>query len=153
VKYYFNLLLFIVFLEIFFPWVRGDRILAKSEFTPCSLSRSQPTSSLCADSLQPTHLQKITFDLEHISPEGLIGKGDGLRSQSYEFCIPDRAPNIAEVKAIDPSLKLYRSRGRIGCRNDQWVAIGDTHQPHWKQILFNLACLDYIERIDPFWGE
>jgi hypothetical protein len=151
VKYYFNLLLFIVFLEVFFPWIRGDHRFAWS--APCSVSRSQPNSSVCADSHQHTHLTKITFDLEPISPEGLIGKGDGLRSQSYEFCIPDQAEKIAEVKAIDPSLKLYRSPGRMGCRTDQWLAIGETHQPRWQQILLNLAQLDYIERIDPFWGE
>lgn len=150
-KYCFHLLLFIVFLEVIFPWIRGDHRFAWS--APCSFERSQPQSSVCADSPEHTQLKKITFDLEHISPEGLIGKGDGLRSQSYEFCIPDQAPQIAEVKAIDPSLRLYRSRGRIGCRNDQWLAIGETHQPHWKQILLNLAHLNYIKRIDPFWGE
>lgn len=135
----------------FFSWVRDGDSFAAS--VSCSGSRSQTQSPLCTHPHQNANLPKITFDLKGISPEGLVGQKAGLRSQSYEFCIPDQAPKIAEVKAIDPSLRLYRSRGRMGCRTDQWLAIGETHQPRWQQILLNLAQLDYIERIDPFWGE
>ena len=118
---------------------------------------NQPPAHACSDlrpcQTQPTAIGKINFDLAVISPDGLMGYADSLRSQAYELCIPDRPETLAEVKAIDPSLKFYRSRGRIGCREDQYLGIGETHQPHWRQILLDLANLDYIDRIDPFWGE
>jgi hypothetical protein len=97
---------------------------------------------------------KITFDLDPISAEGLIGEGTGVQSVSYEFCIPATEAALAEVQTIDPSVQHFpRSRGRIGCRADQVLCIGHTHQPHWREILHQLATLDYVERIDRFWGE
>ncbi len=96
---------------------------------------------------------KITFDLSAISPEGLIGNQQSLRSVGYEFCIPAQADRVNKVKAIDPTVQFSRSRGRIGCQSNQYLCIGETHQPDWKTVLLKLAGLNYIKRIDRFWGE
>lgn len=97
---------------------------------------------------------KITFDLDLISAEGLIGEGTGVQSVSYEFCIPAAEFALAEVQAIDPSVQHFpHSRGRIGCCDHQFLCIGHTHQPRWREILYQLASLSYVERIDRFWGE
>jgi hypothetical protein len=102
-----------------------------------------------ADSIR----EKITFDLSAISPEGLIGNQQSLRSVGYEFCIPAQPDTRKEVKAIDPTVQFSRSRGRIGCQSNQYLCIGETHQPDWKTVLLKLADLDYVKRIDQFWGE
>lgn len=99
-------------------------------------------------------LRKIKFDLAQISPAGLIGPANGLRSLSYEFCAPATESIIQQLQAIDPNLQIYRqSPGRIGCRPDQVLAIGETHQPRWRKILLKLAKLPYIARIEPSLGE
>ena len=96
---------------------------------------------------------KITFDLSAISPEGLMGNQQSLRSVGYEFCIPAQPDTRKEVKAIDPTIQFSRSRGRIGCHRNEYLCIGETHQPDWKTVLLKLAELDYVKRIDQFWGE
>lgn len=99
-------------------------------------------------------LQKVTFDLSALSSEGLTGSTDGLRSQRYEFCIPQGDRYRAEVRQINSEIEFYpHSRGRIGCDRDQALVIGDTHTPNWYSILLQLARLDYVEQIDPSWGE
>ncbi|MDX2229140.1 MAG: hypothetical protein NW220_05865 [Leptolyngbyaceae cyanobacterium bins.349] len=100
-----------------------------------------------------TPLTKITIDLTRISPAGLVGPPDGLRSMSYEFCIPRHEAAIAEIQAIDPTLQYARSPGRIRCSQDQYLVIGNTHKPNWREILTKLAQLDYVQRIDQFFGE
>lgn len=99
-------------------------------------------------------LRKIKFDLAQISPAGLIGPADGLRSLSYEFCAPATESVIRQIQAIDPSLQIHRqSPGQIGCCPGQVLAIGATHQPCWRKILLKLAQLPYITRIEPSLGE
>jgi hypothetical protein len=95
----------------------------------------------------------ITFDLDQINRDGLIGPPDGLRSVMYEFCIPADSASVAEVRAIDPSLELYpASPGRVTCSDAQILCIGTTHQADWRTILERLASLDYVTRIDEtFW--
>lgn len=107
-------------------------------------------SSVMAQSIST----KITFDIAKISPDGLVGKPDALRSLSYEFCIPSSQPYLAEVEAIDPTVQFYpNSRGRIGCQREQTLCIGNTHNPQWQKILFAIADLQYVDRIDEFFGE
>ena len=96
---------------------------------------------------------KITFDISQISADGLIGSGDNLRSLSYEFCIPKNSESLAEIKKIDPEISFSQSKGRIGCTENQYLCIGDTHKPNWLEILNTIAHLDYVERIDQFFGE
>lgn len=96
-------------------------------------------------------MNKINFDLNQIDERGLIGPTGGKRSVAYEFCIPRDPARRDEVKAIDPSLQFYDgSRGRIGCTREQYLCIGEGGT---REVLLKLASLDYIERIDPFYGE
>jgi hypothetical protein len=95
---------------------------------------------------------KITFDLSQIDESGLIGTGSGKHSLSYEFCIPRGQKFLEEVLAIAPEVQHYTSPGRIGCRKEQYLCIGNTHNPQWREILLQLANLSYIERINQtFW--
>jgi hypothetical protein len=93
---------------------------------------------------------KILFDLSEFNDDGLYGPPDGLRAAMYEFCIPARTDLAAEVASIDPTVQLYRgSPGRIGCTSDEYLCIGSTGQPGFREVLANLAQLDYVSRIQP----
>jgi hypothetical protein len=98
--------------------------------------------------------EKIRLDLSALDEDGLYGPPDGLRALSYELCIPARQEHAAEVRAIDPTIQVYRnSRGRIGCSNDQYLCVGSTHQPGFRAVLHRLAALDSVARIDPSYAE
>jgi hypothetical protein len=72
----------------------------------------------------------------------------------YEFCIPATPEHEAEVRAIDPTAQVYRaSPGRIGCGVGQALVIGSTNQSDHRDMLERLARLDYVTRIDRFYGE
>ncbi len=91
---------------------------------------------------------KIKFDLDILNEQGLQGPPDGLRSLSYEFCIPDDDALIRQVMEIDQSAQVYRGApGRVGCGTGQLLVIGNTHQPGFREILEQLARLDYVEEI------
>jgi hypothetical protein len=91
---------------------------------------------------------KIAFDLSEFNDDGLYGPPDGLRAAMYEFCIPARADLAAEVASIDPSVQIYAgSPGRIGCTSAEYLCIGSTGQPGFRDVLANLAQLDYVTRI------
>jgi len=93
-------------------------------------------------------LPKIRFDIAALDDDGLIGPADGLRSLSYEFCIPAQADVADAVRAIDPSAQLFRgSPGRVSCSLDQYLVLGNTHQPGFRQVLLNLSRLDYVTEI------
>ncbi|MBN2704417.1 MAG: hypothetical protein JXR23_09430 [Pontiellaceae bacterium] len=101
----------------------------------------------------PEVFAKIEFDLSALDADGLIGPPDGKVSLAYEFAIPDTAACRAEVLAIDPSIQISTSRGRIGATADQCLCIGETHQPNYMEILHRLAELPYVERIARCWFE
>jgi hypothetical protein len=91
---------------------------------------------------------KIRFDLNQLDSEGLIGAADAKRSLRYEFCIPQGATHLGQVREIDPSIELYpKSRGRILCAANQVLCIGETHKPNWREIILAIAALDYVESI------
>ena len=93
--------------------------------------------------------QKITFDLGQFNEAGLRGPSDGLVALDYEFCIPDTPEHKQQVRSIDPTVQfMCGSRGRIGCDATQCLCLGSTHQSNFRQVLLELAALDYIERID-----
>ena len=76
---------------------------------------------------------------------------DDVHGVAYEFCIPQDDAKRAEVRAIDASIQFYRGgRGRIGCTRDQILCIGEKGT---RAVLLKLASLDYVARIDPFYGE
>lgn len=96
----------------------------------------------------PSPLDKIAFDLSQLDEQGLYGPTGGKRALDYEFCIPTGQTYQAAVSAIDPSLQLFAGiPGRIGCTEQQILAIGNTHQPRAQLVLQELANLDYIDRI------
>lgn len=93
-------------------------------------------------------LNKITFDLSAISADGLVSSSDSLKAIDYEFCIPANKQFLEKILAIDPSIQFYpHSRGRIRCTNEQYLCIGNTHNPKWKEILQSIARLDYVKKI------
>jgi hypothetical protein len=91
---------------------------------------------------------KIHFDLSEFNDGGLYGPPDGLRTAMYEFCIPARDDLAAEVASIDPSIQISASSpGRIRCSSDEYLCIGSTGQPGFREVLANVAQLDYVSRI------
>ena len=97
---------------------------------------------------------KIELDLSALDANGLQGPPDGLRSMAYEFCIPAREDYRREVMSVDSSVKIYRqSPGRIRCGGDQYLCVGETHQPGYRNVLRELASLSYVERIVPAYFE
>ena len=94
-------------------------------------------------------MSKITFTLDRLNPDGLSGPPDALKALHYEFCIPGDAVHEAQVREIDPTVQVYpKSRGRIGCGEGEYLCIGSTHQPGFRTVLFRLAGLPYVKRID-----
>lgn len=92
--------------------------------------------------------EKIKFRINNIRPDGLRGAPDGLVSVSYEFCIPADEQAYQEVLRIDPGIQINAaSPGRIACADNQALAIGETNQPHWRDVLQKLSLLPYIAEI------
>lgn len=90
----------------------------------------------------------LGFDLDRLDNRGLQGPPEGLRALDYEYCIPQGVDARSEVSVIDPSARfLPGSPGRIGCRTDQVLVLGNTHQPGFREILAALARLPYVEQI------
>ncbi|TXB64457.1 hypothetical protein [Phaeodactylibacter luteus] len=98
---------------------------------------------------------KLGFDLNEINEEGLAGPKDGLVSVHYEYCIPNSPDYIAQVRGIDPTLRLQPGApGRSGCRPEREVlCLGHTHQPGYEKVLYELASLPYIRKISRAWFE
>lgn len=108
----------------------------------CSDCRAGERAQLSARS-------KITFNLEQLNEKGLYGPPNGLRALHYEFCIPGNPVHEAQVRQIDPTIKIFKtSRGRVGCTRGEYLCVGSTHQPNFKTILVNLAKLPYVKCID-----
>ena len=92
------------------------------------------------DGAHPDPLSKITFPLDQLDEEGLMGPPDGLRALDYEFCIPGDAAHAAQVRDIDPTLRIFmHSRGRIGCGPGEYLCVGSTHQPGFRTVLLRLG--------------
>lgn len=105
----------------------------------CHSSRSQPTEE---------QMQKIRFDLSGLDEDGLLGPPGGKVALDYEFCIPLDEKYLREVERIDPTVKAQTARGRIGCSRDQYLCLGHTHQENYKEVLYRLAGLAYVEKIE-----
>lgn len=111
------------------------------------------SSSVYAESVRNVN-DKIRFDLDQLDESGLYGPENGKRSLSYEFCVPYNPQTIDIIQAIDPTVVMYlHSPGRIGCHADEVLAIGETHQPNYRDVLATLASLEAIDRIEQFFGE
>ena len=103
---------------------------------------------------QPENVSKLYIDLSMLDSQGLYGPPDGLRSLAYEFCIPRSREKLQQVQMIDVKAQVYgQSPGRIGCDQQQWLIISDTHRPDYQQVLASLNRLRYIDKIVPVWFE
>ncbi len=103
--------------------------------------RAQPTED-------PKVWKKIHLDFKHLDADGLAGPPSGKVAVNYEFCIPASEKNWKEVQKIDSSARKQSGKGRVACRDDQWLVIGSTHQPRYQRVLYELAALPYVERIE-----
>ncbi|MFH1278978.1 MAG: hypothetical protein ABIK65_11460 [Candidatus Eisenbacteria bacterium] len=120
------------------PWA----LLAAAALLGCA---APPPTSREIDAMAR---RKIGFDLARFRGDGLYGPPDGARTLDYEFCVPKREDLLAEVKAIDPSLRVMPGvRGRAGCGEGALLCVGNTGQPGFRQVLLRLARLDYVDRI------
>jgi len=116
-------------------------IIATVSLAGCSAAKGPGTD-------QWPEADKIKFRLDNIGPDGLRGPPDGLVAVAYEFCVPASELKYQEVRKIDPSLQINpHARGRIGCASGQALAIGETHQPDWRQVLQALSALAYVDEI------
>lgn len=94
-------------------------------------------------------LEKINFDLDQLNDQGLYGPPNGLRALDYEFCIPADPGLAAQVKAIDPTLVIYaHSKGRMRCSREEYLCLGNTHQPGFRSVLLKLASLPFVKQIN-----
>ena len=123
---------------------REERILYQFTLNSGKLTKEEISNHI---------LNKITFDLTNISPEGLIGNHNNLRSLSYEFCIPKNSQYLFQIKDLDSTISFSNSKGRIGCTEKEYLCIGDTHKPNWREILIGIAKLSYVAKINQFFGE
>lgn len=102
--------------------------------------------------LQLEKSDKLNFDIQLLDEHGLIGPEDGKTTLAYEFCIPQDAAHVAQIRMIDPNLKISRSKGRIGCTKNEYLVLGETDN-NYLSVLKKLIRLDYIKQIDRTWFE
>jgi hypothetical protein len=96
----------------------------------------------------PDVWKKVHLNFKDIDNDGLTGPKNGKVSVSYEFCIPKEERVWKKVKKIDATAEKSGSKGRIGCSDAQWLVIGNTHQERYKKVLYDLASLPQVERIE-----
>ena len=70
----------------------------------------------------------------------------------YEFCIPQNAKFVTEIREIDPELKMSRSQGIIGCTKHEYLVLGETDKNHLS-VFKKLVELKYVKQIDRTWFE
>ena len=100
------------------------------------------------DSNSIVNNEKIEFDITKLNQQGLYGPSDGLRSLSYEFCIPADEHFVSVIHNIDPEIKIYRhSPGRIDCTSTEYLCMGDTYNKPYQKNFNDLAGLFFIKRI------
>jgi hypothetical protein len=100
------------------------------------------------DSNSIANNEKIEFDITKLNQQGLYGPADGLRSLSYEFCIPADEHFVSVIHNIDPEIKIYRhSPGRIACNQSEFLCVGDTYNKPYQKNFNDLANLFFIKRI------
>ncbi len=100
----------------------------------------------------PDAWKKIKLDFKQLDADGLMGPANGKVAQNYEFCIPADEKHWKQVRKIDKSAQKNGGKGRVGCKENQWLVIGSTNQKNYQRVLFQLASLPFVERIEPvFW--
>ena len=100
----------------------------------------------CPKKTDKVNQAKIKFDYAAIDDSGLR---NGEVAVDYEFCIPADQDILDQVIKIDQGVRVMKSsKGRIGCTDQQWLCINSTHSPGWKNKLYAIASLSYVERIE-----
>ncbi|MFN0035722.1 MAG: hypothetical protein ACKVUS_11695 [Saprospiraceae bacterium] len=100
----------------------------------------------------PDVWKKIKLDFRQLDSEGLAGPEKGKVAMNYEFCIPTNEKHWKQVRKIDPTAQKNGGKGRVGCKESQWLVVGSTHQKNYQRVLFQLASLPFVVRIEPvFW--
>ncbi|MCC6410133.1 MAG: hypothetical protein IT270_00655 [Saprospiraceae bacterium] len=96
---------------------------------------------------------KVSVNLSRLDENGLAGPSNGKVAVNYEFCIPANDKHWKAVQRIDTTAqKMAGSPGRIGCDKQSWLIVGSTHQPNYKRVLYDLASLTYVAKIqETFW--
>ncbi len=103
------------------------------------------SGSKCQDDVSRKTLSKIEFDYAAVDDKGLMNSEVAI---DYEFCIPMDEAKVAEIKAIEPDVKMPRmAKGRIGCSEEELLCIVSTNGPKWKERLYAIASLPYVKRI------
>lgn len=120
-------------------------MLSIKSLLPLCLCLILLTANRCPKEADESTLAKIAFDYTAIDDKGLRG---GTVAVDYEFCIPAGDDSLEEVLKIDSAVRvMQKSKGRIGCTEDQWLCINSTHSDGWKEKLYKIASLDYVKRI------
>lgn len=96
----------------------------------------------------PAVWKKVRIDFKALDENGLAGNSGGKVAVNYEFCIPKEKKKWRQVQKIDPTAQRTTGKGRIRCSDAQWLIIGSTHQARYKRVLYELARLPYVERIE-----
>lgn len=97
--------------------------------------------------------KKIRLDFKSLDKEGMAGVEGSKVEQNYEFCIPTERRYWKKVKQTDPSAKKSQGKGRVGCSDGEWLIIGCTHQKNYQRVLYDLASLPFVKRIEPVYWE
>jgi hypothetical protein len=98
--------------------------------------------------------QKVRVDFKNLDEQGRYGPANGKVSLNYEFCIPATAKAWRRVRKIDPTAQRHpQSKGRVGCGEQQWLVIGSTEQKNYRRVLYELASLPFVERIETVYWE
>jgi hypothetical protein len=115
-------------------------LFAASLFVACTRKNSPPED--------PAVWNKVKIDFSKIDEKGLAGPPNGKVAVNYEFCIPAEEKFWSEVKNIDKTAQAMKgSKGRIGCDKSQWLVVGSTHQENYKRVIYELAALTYVQKI------
>ncbi|MBK9982102.1 MAG: hypothetical protein IPP15_06695 [Saprospiraceae bacterium] len=103
------------------------------------------SGSKCQTTISDNVIQKIGFDFAAVDEKGLINSETSI---DYEFCIPMDETMMAKIKAIEPDVQTPRlAKGRIACSQQEWLCIVTTHDSKWKEKLYTIASLPFVQRI------
>lgn len=102
-------------------------------------------ASKCQTKESEKAISKIGFNYASIDQKGRINSETSI---DYEFCIPRDEATLAQVKAIEPNVQTPRmAKGRIACSENEQLCIITTHDSKWKEKLYAIASLPFVQRI------
>ncbi len=94
---------------------------------------------------------RIGFDLAQLDDEGLYGPREDRRPRVYALCLPDSGADRDRAMAVDSTLRFEPAPADAGCRTGEVLAIGNTRQPGWRDVLARLARLPAVRRIEAWY--